>query len=95
MADLSLLDLMAPPRQPIWREGQALTWAEAKPVTEGDLEWLPHDYRDHRLGGRWFRYDQRERIWRCLDPHDQSGINLSHTRPAVDRHGRLLEQEAR
>jgi hypothetical protein len=76
MADL--LDLMVPPLPappPVWRNGEALVgWQGA---LHGDLLWFAHDYRDHGKGGRWYQFDGApgERIWQCIDPFDQMGIN--------------------
>lgn len=86
---MNLLDLMAPPRPPIWRDGKAhYSYMKA---AQGDLQWIAKDYRDHRMGGRWYRYNDSERIWRCLDPYDQYGINtVTDLPPAVNEYGRLL-----
>ena len=87
-----LLDLMRPPPKPIWRNGVP---DPARPWQEGDLQWLADDYRDHRLGGKWFRFDARDCIWRCIDPFHQTGINrLPDQPPAVDQHGRLPSEVA-
>ncbi len=89
MGGFPLLDLMVPPPRPTWRGGVALTaYSRAQ---EGDLQWLAHDYRDPRRGGRWFRYDARDQILRCLDPLDRTGVNLLPDQPpAVSASGRLI-----
>lgn len=87
---------MASPPKPIWRGGVALSRIDAAlgRSSEGDLQWLAHDYRDHRRGGRWFRFNARERIWECLDPFDQTDINLRPDRPpALNAYGRLIGQD--
>lgn len=88
-----LLELMAPEPKGTWRNGILLPAGRASlPAQEGDLEWLPKDYRDHRLGGRWYRYDASDCIYRCLDPYDQFDINhLPDTPPAVNKYGRLVQ----
>ncbi|WP_206245701.1 hypothetical protein [Novosphingobium terrae] len=96
MGDFPLLDLMVPPPKLIWRGGAALERSGRghSPSAEGDLQWLAHDYRDPRKGGRWFRFNARERIWECLDPFDQTGVNLDPDQPpAVNAHGRLIAAE--
>ena len=93
MAERTLLDWMVPPRKPNWRGGTSLCGSADGyvPPEDGDLQWFAHDWRDHRQGGRWFRFDACERIWRCLDPFDTTDINAHpDTPPAIDRHGRLV-----
>ena len=85
MADL--LDSMREGPKPTWRNGQP---GKHRPSVDGDLLWIANDYRAPRLGGKWFRFDQGETIWRCLDPFNQTGINSAgDTPPPVDRYGRL------
>lgn len=77
----------APAPKPRWREG---TPNAEGPSQEGDLQWLADDWLDHSKGGKWFRYDARDSIWRCLDPFNQTEINWKPDEPpAVDGHGRL------
>lgn len=88
-----LIDMMVPPVLPIWRNGATLPLKPWVPSEQGDLQWMAHDYRDHRKGGRWYCYAARDRIWVCLDPYDQSGINHnSDMPPIVDAFGRLCSQ---
>ncbi len=87
-----LLDLMRPDPRPVWRDGAIVTH-EARPWREGDLQFLWNDYREARAGGKWFRFDVRDSIWRCLDPFRHTGINrLPDQPPALDRHGRLTHE---
>lgn len=84
-----LLDLMVPAPKPTWRGRMALAHKASLPAQEGDLQWLADDYRDHRRGGKWFRFDAHDRIWRCIDPFNKTGINARTDQPpAVDRYGR-------
>lgn len=88
-----LLTLMVPEPKPMWRAGVPLPGSSRGyvPCEQADLRWLAHDYRDHRKGGRWFCWDARDTVWRCLDPFDAQGINgLPDTPPAVDSFGRLV-----
>lgn len=78
---MDLLDLMVPPTPPKWRGGVAIPAQPYVRAEHGDLTWMAHDYRDHRAGGRWFWFDGNERIWRCVDPLDQCGINTVTDRP--------------
>lgn len=88
---IDLLDMMVLPPPPIWRNGVALPFKPWVPSEQGDLQWMARDYRDHRLGGRWYCYDGRDRIWVCIDPYDQFGINGNQSKPpAVNQYGRLL-----
>ena len=93
---MDLLDLMRPAPKPRWRDGQPIERGPAhKPSLEGDLQWLADVWDDHRKGGKWFRYDARDSIWRCIDPFNQTGINrLPDQPPKVDRHGRLPSEVA-
>ena len=70
-----------------WRDGKPCA---ERPAQEGDLEWLSDNYCDPQSKGKWFRFDARDSIWRCLDPFNQKGINETpHQPPSLDRHGRL------
>jgi hypothetical protein len=89
---MDLLDLMRPGPKPRWRNGEPVP---AGPSQEGDLQWLADVWDDHRKGGKWFRYDARDSIWRCLDPFNQTGINrVPDQPPPVDQHGRLPSEVA-
>jgi len=77
-----------PVAKPMWRGGVAVPGSDRGyvPTREGDLRFLWH-----RMGaGRWFRWDQRDMIWVCIDPHDATGINAqADTPPALDPFGRI------
>jgi hypothetical protein len=89
---MDLLDLMRPSPKPRWRDGEPVA---AGPSEEGDLQWLADVWDDHRKGGKWFRYDARDSIWRCLDPFHQAGINkFPDQPPMLDLHGRLPSEVA-
>jgi len=42
---------------------------------------------------RWYWYDARpgQRIWTCIDPFDQFGINDSAEPPRINADGRLIQ----
>ena len=89
-----MLKMMEPPTPPIWRNGAALPLKPWVPSEQGDLQWMALDYRNHRLGGRWYCYDARDSIWVCIDPHNQFGINQTKDAPpAVDQFGRLAQPQ--
>lgn len=80
-----------PPARPIWRNGEAGTYQQMKPMQQADLSWLAHNYQDHSQGGRWFYFDTSEKIWRCIDPFDAMGINdKPDSPPAINSSGRVL-----
>lgn len=68
-----------PVAKPLWRDGVAIPGSDKgyTPTHEGDLRFLWH----RRGAGRWFRWDQRDMNWVCLDPHDATGINLHPDTP--------------
>lgn len=91
---VDLLDLMHPEPKPVWRSGITLS-DNSFPRFEGDLQFLWNDYREARSGGKWFRFDKRDSIWVCLDPHNQYGINRFPDQPPVlDQFGRLVREAA-
>jgi len=62
-----------PAAKPLWRNGIAMPGSDRGYThpREGDLRFLWH-----RMGaGRWFRWDNRDMIWVCIDPVDATGIN--------------------
>ncbi len=46
---------------------------------------------------RWYWYDARpdHRIWTCIDPFDQFGINDRDEPPAINDYGRLVSASDR
>ena len=81
------LDLFAP-RAPAPRDYSRL-FTPPRPYRQGDVARLWHGMHVLTERTAWYFWDAANKVWTCIDPFDQYGINDRDEPPVVNEYGRL------